>query len=73
MLLNKYGGRTFEDLAQYPIFPYIIQKYFQDKIKLSGEEKKAFRDLKRTTAGINPPKRMEAQEKYGNTSKIVKN
>ena len=27
MYLNHLGGRTFNDLAQYPIFPWIIKSY----------------------------------------------
>ena len=27
LLLNKYGSRTFNDVNQYPIFPWLIRKY----------------------------------------------
>ncbi len=26
-LLNRYAGRTYNDLAQYPIFPWVISDY----------------------------------------------
>lgn len=27
LLANKYSGRTFNDLTQYPIFPWVLSKY----------------------------------------------
>jgi hypothetical protein len=34
MLINKYAGRTFNDLNQYPIFPWILNDYKSTKIDL---------------------------------------
>jgi hypothetical protein len=27
MIVNRYSGRTFNDLAQYPVFPWVIDDY----------------------------------------------
>lgn len=27
MELNKFAGRTYDDLAQYPIFPWVLSNY----------------------------------------------
>lgn len=27
MLINMYSGRTYNDLAQYPVMPWILQNY----------------------------------------------
>ena len=31
LFINKYGSRTFSDVNQYPIFPWLIRKYSIDK------------------------------------------
>ena len=31
LLLNKYSSRTFNDANQYPIFPWLIRKYYIEK------------------------------------------
>ena len=34
MLLNLYASRTFHDLNQYPVFPWIITEYTNNKISI---------------------------------------
>ena len=34
MELNKLAGRTFNDLMQYPVFPFILANYTMDKLDL---------------------------------------
>lgn len=34
MELNKLAGRTFNDLMQYPVFPFILANYTGDKLDL---------------------------------------
>ena len=36
--LNKIAGRSFNDLMQYPIFPFILKDYFSDRLDLSAEK-----------------------------------
>ena len=36
MALNTYSGRTFNDLAQYPVFPLIITDYESSVLDLKG-------------------------------------
>jgi lysosomal-trafficking regulator len=38
MQLNKFSGRTFNDLMQYPIYPHILSNYISDTIDLSIKE-----------------------------------
>ena len=45
MQLNSIAGRTYNDLGQYPIFPWILADYSSDELDLSNP--KTFRDLKR--------------------------
>lgn len=35
MELNKLAGRTFNDLMQYPIFPYILADYTSASLNLA--------------------------------------
>lgn len=32
--LNKMAGRTFNDLMQYPVFPFILAKYNEPTLNL---------------------------------------
>lgn len=43
MFLNTIAGRTYNDLNQYPIFPWILSNYTSEKLDLS--EASNFRDL----------------------------
>eukprot|EP00095_Tigriopus_kingsejongensis_P009861 snap_masked-scaffold853_size88743-processed-gene-0.4 protein:Tk09861 transcript:snap_masked-scaffold853_size88743-processed-gene-0.4-mRNA-1 annotation:"neurobeachin-like protein 1 isoform x3" len=43
MQLNTIAGRTFNDLSQYPVFPWILADYESDQLDLSKPE--TFRDL----------------------------
>lgn len=33
MLVNKYSGRSFNDLSQYPIFPWVLKDYHSEPLK----------------------------------------
>lgn len=41
--LNKYAGRTYNDLSQYPVFPWVLKDYRSEKIDLNDPN--VFRDL----------------------------
>ncbi|XHG00027.1 hypothetical protein AWENTII_003499 [Aspergillus wentii] len=43
MLINTLAGRTFNDLTQYPVFPWVIADYTSDELDLTNP--KTFRDL----------------------------
>ena len=38
MELNKLAGRTFNDLMQYPVFPFILSNYVGDRLDLKSED-----------------------------------
>ena len=48
MQLNKLAGRTFNDLMQYPIFPFVLSDYTSQEIDLNTE--KTFRNLRKPIA-----------------------
>lgn len=43
MMVNTLAGRTFNDLTQYPVFPWIIADYTSDDLDL--DDPATFRDL----------------------------
>lgn len=52
MLLNKFSGRTHNDLNQYYIFPWVLKEYQSDKIDLSDSD--IYRDLSKPIGAQNP-------------------
>ncbi|XP_055840960.1 lysosomal-trafficking regulator isoform X2 [Episyrphus balteatus] len=48
MTLNQIAGRTYNDLMQYPVFPWILANYTTDVLDLT--EKKNFRKLEKPIA-----------------------
>ncbi|OHT00229.1 hypothetical protein TRFO_33100 [Tritrichomonas foetus] len=41
--INKYAGRSYHDLSQYPVFPWILQDYESEKLDLN--DVKVYRNL----------------------------
>ncbi|CAH8515711.1 unnamed protein product [Heterobilharzia americana] len=62
MRLNTIAGRTFNDLGQYPIFPWILANYTSSEIDLNSEH--TFRDLSRPIGLANPKFIKEIRDKY---------
>lgn len=46
--LNQISGRTFQDLMQYPVFPWILADYKSAILDLTNA--KAFRNLEKPIA-----------------------
>ena len=62
MLLNKYGGRTLNDVNQYYVFPWVLRDYQSEMIDLS--DPKVYRDLSKPMGALNSDKLLEFQKKY---------
>ena len=52
MMLNKYSGRTHNDLNQYYVFPWVLSDYKSNRLDLSNPN--AFRDLSKPIGAQNP-------------------
>ena len=61
MLLNKYGGRSFNDLSQYFVFPWVISDYSSST--LSYKKPETYRQFKYPIAAISLAKRTAADKK----------
>ncbi|KAL9654994.1 hypothetical protein ABK040_008780 [Willaertia magna] len=68
MHLNILAGRSFNDLTQYPVFPYLIRDYDSNELDLSNPN--TFRDLRKPMGALNEKRREKFIEKYENTKEI---
>jgi hypothetical protein len=62
MYLNIMGGRSFDDLGQYPIMPWVISNY-EDEI-LDLNDLKNFRDLSKPIGALNPKRLKALKDNY---------
>ena len=51
MMLNTIAGRTYNDLSQYPVMPWVIADYTSPTLDLKDE--KSFRDLRKPIGALN--------------------
>lgn len=52
MYVNSLGDRTKNDMAQYPVFPWILADYTSKSLDLNNP--KTFRDLSKPVGALNP-------------------
>uniref|UniRef100_A0A8D3DCA9 Neurobeachin-like protein 2 n=1 Tax=Scophthalmus maximus TaxID=52904 RepID=A0A8D3DCA9_SCOMX len=62
MQLNTIAGRTYNNLAQYPVFPWILADYTSEELDLS--DPRVFRDLSKPVAALNERNAKAVREKY---------
>lgn len=62
MTLNTMAGRTFNDLTQYPVFPWVIADYESEELDLS--DPKTFRDLSRPMGAQTQARAQEFKERF---------
>lgn len=66
MLLNLISGRTYSDLSQYPVFPWILSDYTSEFLGLTNPY--IFRDLSKPIGALTEEKTQAAKEKFHYTS-----
>lgn len=62
--LNTIAGRTYNDLSQYPVFPWIIADYTSEDLDLKNP--KSFRNLAKPIGVVNPKNELEVRTKFDN-------
>ncbi|XP_055608825.1 neurobeachin-like protein 1 isoform X2 [Uranotaenia lowii] len=62
MHLNTIAGRSYNDLSQYPVFPWILADYTSDILDLN--DPKSFRDLSKPVGVVNPKNEAEVRSKF---------
>ncbi|KAF8356627.1 sel-2 [Pristionchus pacificus] len=64
MFLNTVAGRSFNDLNQYPVFPWVLTNYTDEKLDLSVASN--FRDLSKPIGALSEARRKQFEERYQN-------
>lgn len=62
MCLNTASGRTYQDITQYPIMPFILRNYSSQKLDL--DDPATFRDLSLPMGAQKDSRRKQFQERY---------
>ena len=62
MKLNMAAGRTYNDIQQYPVFPWVIADYTSSELDLLKPE--VFRDLSKPIGALNPERLEGIMERY---------
>ncbi|UYV62662.1 LRBA [Cordylochernes scorpioides] len=62
MFLNTIAGRTYNDLNQYPVFPWVLTNYESAELDLSLPSN--YRDLSKPVGALNPSRRAFFEERY---------
>ncbi len=62
MTLNIMAGRSFCDITQYPVFPWVLNDYTSDTIDL--KDPNVYRDLTKPIGALNETRLKQLQERY---------
>lgn len=62
MRLNVIAGRSYNDIAQYPVFPWILADYSSETLDLTDPA--VYRPLHKPVGALNPTRLLEFLERY---------
>ena len=62
MALNTMAGRSFNDVTQYPVFPWVVSDYTSETLDLS--DPRVFRDLSKPIGALTPGRLQKIVERY---------
>lgn len=68
MLVNTMAGRTFNDLTQYPVFPWVLADYTSEELDLNNPA--TFRDLSRPMGAQSPGRHADFTMRYNSLAEI---
>ncbi len=66
MQLNRAAGRSYADLAQYPVMPWVVADWKSSHLDLSNPA--VYRDLSCPVGALNPARRQQLRDRYGEGS-----
>jgi len=69
MHLNTLAGRTFNDLTQYPVFPYVLSNYESEELDL--EDENVYRDLSKPMGALDPERLERFEQKYLDLAEVA--
>lgn len=62
VLVNTMAGRTFTDLTQYPVFPWVLRDYTSTELDLDNP--RVYRDLSKPMGAQDPDREVAYRERY---------
>ncbi|CAN6245453.1 unnamed protein product [Urochloa humidicola] len=62
MELNTLAGRSYNDVTQYPVFPWVLADYKSETLDL--ESPSTYRDLSKPIGALNPARLKKFQDHY---------
>ena len=62
MYLNTFAGRSYNDLTQYPVFPWVLTDYESDEIDL--DDPTVYRDLSKPMGNLGKTRSEQFKERY---------
>ncbi|KAI1099265.1 beach-domain-containing protein [Jackrogersella minutella] len=68
MLVNTMAGRTFNDLTQYPVFPWVLADYTSEELDL--DDPATFRDLSKPMGAQTVRRQFDYQSRYTSLAEI---
>ncbi|OTB01785.1 hypothetical protein M426DRAFT_323145 [Hypoxylon sp. CI-4A] len=68
MLVNTMAGRTFNDLTQYPVFPWVLADYTSEELDLDNPA--TFRDLSKPMGAQTVRRQFDYQSRYTSLAEI---
>lgn len=68
MLVNTMAGRTFNDLTQYPVFPWVLADYTSEELDL--DDPATFRDLSKPMGAQTARRQSDYQTRYTSLAEI---
>ncbi|KAH0452153.1 hypothetical protein IEQ34_019452 [Dendrobium chrysotoxum] len=68
MLLNTLAGRSYNDLTQYPVFPWVLADYSSEKLDFNKSS--TFRDLSKPVGALDTKRFEVFEDRYRNFSDL---
>lgn len=62
MHMNSFAGRTYNDLTQYPVFPWVLADYESEELDLNNP--KSFRDLSKPMGAQGENRAAQFRDRY---------
>lgn len=69
MHLNTLAGRSYNDLMQYPIFPWILADYDSEELDLTDSS--TFRDFSKPMGAQSPERLLQFKKRYRKYNDIL--
>ncbi|CAG8486905.1 4172_t:CDS:10 [Ambispora leptoticha] len=69
MHLNTLAGRSYNDLTQYPVFPWVLADYTNEELDLTNPA--TFRDFSKPMGAQTPERQKEFQNRYRSWDPVI--